>query len=126
MRVAVLVSCVFLLALWGLCSGAWATPYMLSDLETDADFVQWVPEGFINHCPDPCTKNASTLAVLTRVASHATQGAYSCQMDLPANESHAGAIRGTWPSRDWSAYNVAALRRRKHLHQRPATQPRSQ
>jgi hypothetical protein len=56
-----------------------AAPYMLSDFESDADFTAWEADGHISNCPDPCTPLPATLA---RLSGHATEGSYSCQIDL--------------------------------------------
>lgn len=98
---AVWLGCVALLLLGSisLCSAA---PYLLSDLESDADFSAWTPDGFISNCPDPCTPMPATL---TRLHGHATEGGYSLQVDATPGE-HMGMDRNTWPSHDWSAYNT--------------------
>ncbi len=78
-----------------------AAPYMLSDLESDADFAAWSATGFISNCPALCTPEPSTL---TRVASHATEGASSCQIDMLVGD-YEGMARSVFPTNNWSAYN---------------------
>jgi hypothetical protein len=80
----------------------WGAPCTLSDFESGADFAAWEAEGQISNCPDPCTPWPATLA---RLAGHATEGTYSCQVDLnPAD--YQGLKRYTFPTNDWSAYNT--------------------
>jgi hypothetical protein len=94
----VIVSAV-LAACPGLCSAA---PYMLSDFESDADFAAWEATGQISNCPDACTPWPATVA---RLAGHATEGSYSCQIDLnPAD--YQGCKRYAFTTNDWSAYNT--------------------
>ena len=95
----VVVLLISLAALPGVC---WGAAYMLSDLESDADFNAWIPDGFISNCPYPCTPLPATL---TRVAEHATEGSYSCQIDANEGE-HMGMDRETFPINDWSGYNT--------------------
>jgi hypothetical protein len=101
MRVAWLSCAAVLLLLLSaaLCSAA---PYLLSDLESDADFADWIPDGFISNCPDPCTPIPATL---TRLNGHATEGSYSLQIDCTPGE-HMGMDRDVWTTSDWSAYNT--------------------
>jgi len=80
----------------------WGAAYMLSDLESDTDFNAWIPDGYISNCPDLCTPWP---AVLSRVAAHATEGSYSCQIDANVGE-HMGMDRQTFPTNNWSAYNT--------------------
>ena len=100
MRAVVLCCAVLLLLLSSaaLCSAA---PYLLSDLESDADFAAWSATGFVSNCPDLCTPQPSTL---TRVASHATEGTSSCQIDMPVGD-YEGMERSVFPTNNWSAYN---------------------
>jgi len=101
MRAVHLFGAVLLLLLSSVALGS-AAPYMLSDLESDADFNYWIPDGFISNCPDPCTDDPATL---TRLNGHATEGSYSLQVDINVGE-HMGMDRETFPTNDWSAYNT--------------------
>ncbi len=102
MRVTWLVAVllVSLATLPGVCSGA---PYMLSDFETVPDFAAWEADGHISNCPDACTPLPATL---TRLAGHATEGSYSCQIDLNDGCEYEGLKRYTFATNDWSAYNT--------------------
>ena len=106
MRLLLSVVCAVVLAVCCLASSSWATPLMLSNMETADDLSDWVPVGNISHCPNPCTQNASTVAKLTRVAAHATEGTYSCEIDMPAGEADTGMNRSIWSNNNWSNYNV--------------------
>jgi len=96
LAVVLLVS---LAALPGVC---WGAAYMLSDFESDADFTAWEADGQINNCPLACTPLPATL---TRLAGHATEGSYSCQIDLNVGE-YEGLKRYTFATNNWSAYNT--------------------
>src|SRR5574340_933112 len=102
MRIGVLV--LVLLAISTV--AALADVYTLSNFETDGDLAQWEATGCIDPCnPGPGTPSPATLS---RVASHATNGAFSCQLDLPV-ASYPGMDLVTFASHDWSYYDVVKL-----------------
>jgi hypothetical protein len=87
---------------------AWAATFVLSDFESSADLAQWEPTGAIVHCPDGwCEDDPATL---TRVASHASHGSYSCQLTMPPPPTDfPGMSLTSFPTTDWSAYDVLRL-----------------
>ena len=105
MRARVLLCCAVLLAVLSLAGTSWAAPVMLSDFETDADFLAWEAQGHLTLCPG-CIEHTDTI---TRVAAHATEGTYSCQIDMYGDQDYNGMLRETWPTTDWSAYNLLAF-----------------
>src|SRR5574340_760741 len=102
MRIGVLV--LVLLAISTV--AALADVYTLSNFETDGDLAQWEATGCIDPCnPGPGTPSPATLS---RVASHATNGAFSCQLALPVASSPRLDLV-TFASHDWSYYDVVKL-----------------
>ena len=99
--VSLLVAALLAMAL--LPAAAFAAPYVISDFESDADLAQWSPTGAIVDCPaGSCVDYPATLS---RVAEQATNGNYSCRMDLPPVD-FPGMSLSSFPTHDWSAYDV--------------------
>ena len=80
--------------------------YVISDFESDADLARWTATGAIVHCPDGyCDPMPATLS---RQASNATSGTYSCRIRMPAVD-FPGMNLSSFPITNWSPYDVLRM-----------------
>ncbi len=84
---------------------ALADLYVISDFEGEADLANWGAWGCVDPCPDP---GAPMPAIPSLYAGYATDGSYSCRLELPAAD-YPGLYLSTFPMNDWSAYDVVRL-----------------
>ena len=83
-----------------------AAALVLSDFETDIDLAQWEATGAIVDCPAGTCVLAP--AGLSRVTDHATNGSYSCRLDLPVAD-FPGMNMVSFAATDWSAHDVLQM-----------------